>query len=524
MKYYPSFLVFAMLLFSNCNSSNVHENESVSEKEKPNIILMMGDDIGYSDLGSYGSEIETPHLDQLAENGVRFRTFYNLAKCNPTRSSLLTGHYQGDYRSINVAELLKEQGYETIHVGKEHFDSWVPENCYAENVFDHAFYYPIINEFHIPPDSTFQYPFYLNGKQLAINEIRVKEKPFFKTDVVTDYAMSFIDSTLNDEAPFFLYLPYHIAHFPLQAMPEDIAKYRGKYNIGWDTIRKKRYEKMMASGLLTDEYKLSEPTDNINKFRGHPKGNEDIRENIPLYRPWASLTAEEKDRLDLEMAVFAAMIDRMDQNIGRLVDYLKQKGIYENTVIMYLSDNGSCPYDSNTGFDVPPGPANSYRTLSAAWANVGNTPFKYFKQFGHEGGARTHFIVHWPEKIKAGSITDQPGHVVDIFPTLLDLAGATYPVAYGDTTTIPLHGESLLPVFKGNEREEPKFFISGFTDRFRMFRSGKWKIVKANNENWELYDMDSDPTETNNLSSSHPEKLNELIALYNEKKKEVYLE
>ncbi len=521
MKLYFS-VSCSLLLLVGCNNESSKINKSTAKQ--PNIILIMGDDIGYSDLGSYGSEIQTPNLDELAENGVRFRTFYNLAKCNPTRSSLLTGHYRGDYRSFNFASLLNEQGYQTIHVGKEHFDGWVPEHVYAKNVFDYSFYFPIISEFHIPPDSTFQHPFYQNGKELSLDEIIVNKKPFFKTDVVTDYAISFVDSALQTDHPFFLYLPYHIAHYPLQARPEDIAKYRGKYKTGWDTIRKQRYTKMRSSGLLTENYQLSEPTDNINKFRGHPKGDEVIREKIPLYRPWESLTEQEKDDLDLEMAVFAAMIDRMDQNIGRLMQYLKNKGVFENTIIMYLSDNGSCPFDSNRDFDVPPGPANSYRTLSAAWANVGNTPFKYFKQFGHEGGARTHFIVHWPEKIKEGTIASQPGHLVDIFPTILDVTGIEYPENHHDTATIPLHGKSLLPVFEGKTRDEPEFFISGFTDRFRMFRAGDWKIVKANNEEWELYNMRDDPTEMNNLARSNPEKKNAMIEMYETRKKQVYLE
>lgn len=515
-----AFIVVVGLILINCNYLQPTENEV---QQQPNIILIMGDDIGYSDLGCYGSEIQTPNLDRLAENGARFRTFYNLAKCNPTRSSLLTGHYQGDQRSLNMASLLNDNGYYTIHVGKEHFDDWVPDHCYAKNVFNQSFYFWAINEFHIPPGYNFQNPFMLNGRQLGVNGITVNKKPFFKTDVLTDYALNFVDSALHEGKPFFLYLPYHVAHYPLQARPEDISKYRGKYKIGWDTIRKRRYEKMLASGLLTGKYKLSRPTDNINKFRGHPRGDEDIRKNIPLYRPWESLNEQEKDDLDLEMAVFAAMIDRMDQNIGRLVQKLQTEGIFENTMIMYLSDNGSCPYDSNRDFEVPPGPANSYRTLSAAWANVGNTPFKYFKQFGHEGGARTHFIVHWPDKINEGFITGQPGHLVDIFPSVLDITGIEYPEIYHGTTTIPLHGASLLPILEGKTREGPEFFISGFTDRFRMFRSGKWKIVKANNEEWELYNMETDPTETNNLAREHPAKLQEMMQFYAEKKPEVYL-
>jgi arylsulfatase len=227
------------------------------------------------------------------------------------------------------------------------------------------------------------------------------------------------------------------------------------------------------------------------------------------------------DDLDLEMAVFAAMVDCMDQNIGRIIHKLEENNQLDNTLIIYFSDNGSCPYDSNRDFDHPPGPSDSYRTLCAAWANVGNTPFKYFKQFGHEGGCNTHFIAHWPGVIgQKGTIIDQPGHLVDIFPTFLEIADIEYPENHNDNPTIELHGKSLLPIFKGEIRDEPEFFISGFTDRFRMFRSGDWKIVKANNEEWELYDLKNDPSETNDLADDRPEKLNQLIELCAEKSAE----
>lgn len=522
-----SIIGLSLLSLNACQqqADNKQHADKTNEQsdQRPNIILIMGDDIGYSDLGCYGSEIQTPNLDRLAQEGLRFRTFYNSAKSNPTRSSLLTGLYKGDQRAQNFAKLIGDNGYTTITCGKEHFDQWVPEHCYAKNAFQHSFYFWAINEFHIPPDSSFQYPFMMGDKELSIKDIKINKKPFFKTDVLTDYALSFLDTALQKEQPFFLYLPYHVAHYPLQARPEDIQKYRGKYRIGWDSIRQARYEKMQQTGLLTNKYKLSEPTDNINKFRGHPEGDEDIREKIPLYRPWEKLSNQEKDDLDLEMAVFAAMIDRMDQNIGRIISKLEQEGLLENTIIMYLSDNGSCPFDSNRDFDTPPGPANSYRTLCAAWANVGNTPFKYFKQFGQEGGCRTHFIVHWPKVIEAGQITDQPGHLVDIAPTLLEISHTDYPDTINEQGSIPLHGQSLLPIFKGETRPTPEFFISGFTERFRMFRMGDWKIVKTNDESWALYDMANDPSETQNLAKTKPVKLKEMLEQYEEKAKEVNL-
>ncbi|CAN5902394.1 hypothetical protein BH24BAC1_BH24BAC1_03010 [soil metagenome] len=495
--------------------------EAAADPQKPNIILIMGDDIGYSDLGSYGSEIQTPNLDGLAKNGVRFRAFYNFAKCEVSRSSLLTGLYKGDDRSVHLARALAANGYETIQCGKEHYAKWVPEHCYARNAFDHSLYFWAINEFHIPPDGRFENPFYQGHQKLEAKDIRVREEPFYKPDVVTDYALSYIDSARQKDKPFFLYLPYHVAHYPLQARPEDIAKYRGQYKAGWDKIRQTRYEKMLRTGLLTGKYTLTPPSDNINKFRGAPKGDEEIRKNIPLYRPWDSLSEKEQEDLGLEMAVFAAMVDRMDQNIGRLVQKLKNDGLYENTIILFLSDNGSCPYDSNKDFSVPPGPANSYRTLSAAWANVGNTPFKYFKQFGHEGGTNTHFIVHWPGKVKEGLITDQPGHLLDIYPTLLEVSGTAYPVSVGDRPSIPLHGKSLLPILEGKSRQEPAFFIGGFNDRFRMFRSGDWKIVRANGEGWELYQVREDPTEMHDLAAQKPAVLAEMIQKYTTTQKEI---
>jgi len=502
-------------------------NEGLKQKEKahqPNIVLIMGDDIGYSDLGCYGSEIQTPNLDRLANNGLRFRTFYNSAKCNPTRSNMLTGLYMGNERSVNIANMLQQAGYTTITVGKEHFDKWVPPHCYAEHAFDHSFIYSTINDFHLKPDTSFTNPWFLNGQQLEYKDIMINNHPYFKTDVVTDYALNYIDSVSAQDSPFFLYLAYNAAHYPLQAKKADIEKYRGKYRKGWDTIRKERYKKMMETGVLTEKYVLTEPTDNINKFRGHPGSDPEIRKNIPIYRPWESLSEKEKDELDLEMAVFAAMVDCMDQNIGRVMKKLEETGEIDNTLIIYLSDNGSCPYDSNRDFDMPPGPPGSYRTLCAAWANVGNTPFRFFKQFGHEGGSNTHCILHWPEGIKSrGEFTDQSGHLIDFYPSFLELAGIEYPDSFNNQPTIPIHGKSLIPILKGEKREEPEFFISGFLDRFRMYRNGKWKIVRANAESWELYDMENDPSETSNLAKEYPEILNETLKKYETHKKEVGL-
>lgn len=508
MKNLPSFLIFVALIFLfSCTKEK-------SPDARPNIILIMGDDIGFSDIGCFGSEIPTPNLDKLASQGIRFRQFYNMSKCETTRSVMHTGHYTGDERSIGLGEILKNSGYYTIHSGKEHFKEWVPKSVYAKNAYDESYTFWAANEFFIPPDSTFERPFILQGDTLHARDLYHHGDEFFKTDAFTDFALDKLQAHQVEDRPFFLYLPYGAAHYPLQARQEDIDKFKGKYLVGWDSIRQKRYEKMIAHGILDAKYKLSEPSSNINKFRGHPKGDEEQRANIPLYRPWDSLSENEKEALDLEMAVFAAMVHRMDYNIGRVINYLEETNQLDNTLIMFLSDNGSCPYDSNKDFDHPPGDPAGYRTLSAAWANAGNTPFKYFKQYGHEGGAHTHFIAHWPAMINPNQITNQPAHLVDIFPTLIDAVGIEYPGMVNGQPSLPLHGTSMLPVFRGAQREEPVRLVSGFRDRFRMYREGVWKIVNTNGEGWALYNLEEDMTETRNLAEERPDKLDELINNY----------
>jgi len=494
---------------------------SSNRKGKPNIVMIVGDDIGFSDIGCYGAEIDTPNLDRLGDNGVRFSQFYNMAKCNPTRSSLLTGLYFGDARAQSLPQLLRNAGYSTWTSGKEHFDDWVPERCYAVNSFDRSFTFWATTEYFIPPSGRFQRPFHLDGVELEAGEIEREREPFHNTDVITDYALKWLDLAIEAQKPFLLYLPYHAAHYPLQARPEDIAKYRGMYKKGWDRIRAERFERLKELGLIERDCKLSPPEDNVNNFRGHPPGDEQRRALFARYRPWDSLTEKEQDELDLEMAVFAAMIDRMDQNIGRVLTRLEESAVLQDTLVLFFSDNGSCPYDSNVDFNIPPGGPDSYRCLSAAWANAGNTPFRFYKQYGHEGGCNTHFIAHWPRVIKKGLITHQPGHVVDILPTLLDIAGASYPKEFNGEPAPPLHGRSLLPVFQGRQRREPDFYISGFTGRFRMYRQGRWKIVRVNAGPWELYDMETDRTELEDLAEKKPAELARLVGAYRKRMKEM---
>jgi arylsulfatase A-like enzyme len=488
---------------------------SCSEKEpdRPNILLIMSDDMGYSDIGCYGGEIETPNLDRLAKEGMRFSTFYNMAKCNPTRSSLLTGLYRGGEGAVHIAQITKKAGYFNIMSGKEHFDNWVPDYCKAENVFDHSFYFWATTEYFLPPSGEFERPFFLEGKKLKAGEIYHEKSPMYKTDFITDYALKWLDEAFQKDDPFFLYLPYHAAHYPLQARQEDIDKYRGKYKIGWDILREQRFRRMQKLGILPDNARLSPPESNLNRFRGPL---------IPAYTdyyPWDSLSESQKDSLDLEMAVYAAIIDRMDQNIGRVLDKLEKAGKMENTLIMYLIDNGACPFYSNKIEDVQPGPANSYWCLRTSWANLCNTPFRQYKQAGFEGGCHTPFIAFWPGVIESNTICRQPGHVVDILPTFLDILNISYPDSVGGYRALKPDGNSLLPLFRQENREQPEFFISGL-DKFRMFRKDNYKIVRMNGGDWELYDLKNDPAELKNLAADYPEKVTELSNYY--KKTEVY--
>ena len=478
-----------------------------NNSERPNVVIIMADDLGYSDLGCYGSEIKTPNLDKLAKQGLRFKTFYNMAKCNPSRASLLTGLYNGGNGAVHIASLAKDAGYNTIMSGKDHFDKWVPEYCLANKAFDKCFTFWANTEYFVPISGKFREPFYLEGKELEANEIKHKKSPAYMTDFITDYALDWLDETFQSEKPFFLYLPLHAPHYPLQARPEDIAKYRGKYMKGWDTLREERYTRMKKMGMISPNTRLSEPSSNVNVTR--PPFIAEFKD----YYPWYSSSASKKDSLDLEMAVFAAMIDNMDQNIGRVIQKLEKSGKLKNTIIVFLSDNGSCPYTSNDIPDVQPGTANSFWSLRAAWANASNTPFKYFKQYGHEGGANTPFIAYWPGVIKPNTISDQVGHIVDIAPTFLDIFKTTYPSEMNGFKTLPLHGKSLLPIFQGKKRREPDYFISGL-DKFKMFRVGDWKIVQLNGNRWELYNMKDDPSETVDLSKKYPEKVKELSEKY----------
>jgi len=467
---------------------------------RPNIVLIMGDDIGYADIGCFGSEIDTPNLDRLGYGGMRFTQAYNMSKCNPTRSCMLTGTFWSGATAQSLGALMGQSGYTTLYSGKEHFDPWVPERLKAMDSFEHSFcHYGGAGPF-------FEYnavKFYLNRDPIEIEEMELSG-PYYKTTAITDYAIKFLEQTTHDESPFFLYVPYESAHYPIHAQKKDFNKFEGKYLKGWDAIRRARYEKQLNLKILEPGARLSPPEG-------------DMRQDGKYYRPWSQLSKTEQEKQDTNMAGFAAMVHCLDRNVGRILDKIESMGELDNTLILFLSDNGSNVEDRNrTPDNLDPTHPESFFSLNPCWANVGNTPFRMFKKDGYEGGVKTHLIAFWPDVIKPGSIYREPVHIVDFMPTFLELANGEYPAISEGKPTPKLDGLSLLPVFKGEERESHKLLISGWGENQRMIRRGDWKIVRSADErnSWRLYNMEEDPSELNDLSQKMPEKVKSLVDLY----------
>jgi len=448
----------------------------------PNIVLLMVDDMGFADLGCYGSEIETPNLDALAADGMRFTQFYNTAKCSPTRCTLLTGCYNretanlGTPNTMTLAQAMKRAGYSTLMTGKWHVSSkpW-------EKGFDRYFGHLSGSTNFFTGDNTF----HLDGEPF-----KVPKEGFYTTNANTDYAIEFLDDAAKKDKPFFLYIAFNAPHYPLQAPREAVEKYRGKYMKGWDKLRKERHGRQLAMGIVKKKWPLA-PRD------------EDVK-------AWDSLSQKEKEYEDLTMAAFAAMIDIVDQNIARLRAKLRDIGAADNTLLLFLSDNGGCPFQRTRNPELMPWDPKSYLTYHKGWAQVSNVPFRLYKQNQHEGGISTPLIAHWPGVIEGGSITDQPGHLIDIMATLLDVTGTEYPDTLGGHKLRPLRGKSLLPILKGGRREPHKelFFEFG---KYKGLRAGKWKISWQYGP-WELYDVEADRTELNNLAEKMPAKVAELAA------------
>jgi len=502
-----------LLLLSASLVGSSAAQESTADAPRPNIVLIMADDMGFSDLRSFGGmHIETPHLNRMAREGVRFRQFYNMAKCNPTRATLLSGLYtekQHLQRAQALPTLLRKAGYYTAMAGKEHFSGWVPDSLYARHTFDDSFAYWAINPYFIPPDSTFPNAFRLNGGALSYKEVDRRNEPFYKTDVVTNYGLRFLENAAAADKPFFLYMPYHVPHYPLQARAKDIQKYEDAFTDGWDELRRRRFERQKEIGIMPEDAELPAPTDNIYPHDG-PK-------EWWQYDAWSSTAEKRRDEYAREMAVYAAMIDRLDQNVGRLMDRLRAMGEARNTLVLFLSDNGACPFINGgyTGHGDPPfGAPESYSYQRPEWAGAANAPYRYFKQYGHEGGSHTPFFAYWPGTVDSGTITDQVGHVADLMPTLLDVTGATYPDSVDGGPAPALDGRSLRPVFRGRIFEDERLILSGFGTDKRMVRSGDWKIVRVKDRPWELYNLAEDPTESSDLADERPAKVEALEARY----------
>ncbi len=478
---YALLTVGSVLVFVLLATSIAEANENTT---RPNIVLIMADDLGFADLGCYGSEIETPNLDGLAAEGLRFTQFYNTAKCHSSRVSLLTGLYCDQAggaslsRGATIAEVLSDAGYFTAMVGKWHL-SKQPTDFGFGRYWGHLS--GATNFF--TGDNTFRY----NGQPWEV-PAELNGRPFYTTHAIGDFSLQFLDEAKAADKPFLLYVAFNAPHYPLHAPEENVKKYDGRYDDGWDKVRRARHDRQLKSGLLPAKWKLS------------PR---------PAHIPaWKDLDDEEHGWEADRMEVFAAMVDVMDENVGRIVKHLKEQGVYENTLILFCSDNGACPFERTRGRDLKPWNAKSYWTYDASWAHVGNTPFRLYKQNQHEGGISSPLIVHWTAglKTKPGATTDQPGHLIDFMATCLDVADAEYPKTIGGRQIDPLQGKSLLPIFQGEKRpgHDTLYFHFG-TDR--ALRQDEWKLVSAKLGRWELYNLEDDRTELNDLSTEYPERV-----------------
>lgn len=489
---------------------------AVQAAPRPNIILIMADDMGYSDLGCYGSEIHTPNLDGLAAEGLRFTQFYNASRCCPTRASLLTGLYPhqagiggmvgsksgpGPYQGylnqhcVTMAEVLKAAGYTTLMSGKWHVGEERP-NWPVDRGFDH--YYGLLS-------GAMNYYDLAKGKAAGVvRGFAIDDKPhqppnkyWYMTDAVSDHAVKYLQDFGKEEAPFFLYVAYTAPHWPLHAPEEVVQRYLGTYMEGWDALRKARYQRMVEMGLIDAAWPLSPGDGGVADWE----------------------TVEDKALMDRKMAVYAAQIDRMDQGIDRILDALEATGKKDNTLVLFLADNGGCHEGGALGFDnrhngVPPGAVDSYMSYGQSWANASNTPFRMYKHWEHEGGISTPLIVRWPAGLAArGALTNQPGHIVDLMATFVELAGADYPASFNGNVITPLEGNSLLPVFQGIAPAEEK---TNYWEHMgnRAVRQGPWKLVAPKGGDWALYNLETDRTELRDRTADNPEKAAELRALY----------
>jgi len=501
-----------------------------ADPARPNILLILVDDMGWGDLGCQGSEISTPNIDALAATGVRFRQFYNAARCSPTRAALLTGAYTqqvadnpGDSlptlridNNATIAEELKAAGYRTYQVGKWHLGAGarLPENRGFQNVFRFA------NGTAHSANNWDQtaYTLVSQNNEIPFRDYTAAGQQFYQTTAIGDYALDFINHDLaKGDAPFFMYLAFGSPHFPLQSTPARADAYKATYEKGWDVLRQERYDRQLALGVIDNRYPLS------------PRGG--TTDPIPA---WDTLDADRKADLVRRMSLYAAMVQQVDENVGRIVSRLRETGQLDNTLILFLSDNGG-NYEGGTFGETgnprtgaaltnmgQPG-ANDDIHYGTGWANLSNTPLRLFKHFTHEGGIRTPFIAHWPAGFDAQNVwRDAPGHIIDVEPTILAAAGVTHSTTINGHPVLPEEGRDLLPEIRGGTLPDRSLFVEHESNR--MIRKGDWKLVTKNFSLWdgtspanqrELYNMSLDPGESHNVAGENPTLVLQLVDEWN---------
>jgi len=515
----------------------------MSQNKQPNIVLILNDDMGFSDLGCYGGEIHSPNLDQLASGGLRFTQFYNTARCCPSRASLLTGlhphqtgvghmmsddgleGYRGDLNQecVTIADVVRSAGYSTYMSGKWHISRHIgpdgPKHSWPlQRGFDE--FYGIITgaaNFWKPRTLT------RNNEQLDLEDL---PEGYFLTDAISDQTVDYIQQhhQTKPDTSFFTYVAYTAPHWPLHAHQEDIDKYTGRFDRGWDILREQRLQRMQQMGLIDPSWLLSD------RDQSQP--------------PWEEAEFKEWNRRRME--VYAAQIDRMDQGIGRIIKALEETGQLDNTLIMFLADNGGCAeelggppalgkarlLEENTDIatsltsdgqpvyhgndpNIMPGPETTYQSYGVPWANLSNTPFREYKHWVHEGGISTPLIVHWPDGVKAkGEIRHQPSQLPDIMATCLEVVSAEYPIEHDGNQILSLEGNSLVPIFSNQGQGNGKEALYWEHEGNCAVRQGKWKLVTKYPKEWELYDIEADRTELNDLSNQYPDVVAELSGLY----------
>lgn len=520
----------AFVLTTICLRMIAADSVLADDVRPPNLVVILADDMGYSDIGCYGGEIQTPHLDRLAENGLRYTQFYNTARCWPSRAALLTGYYaqqvhrdalpglggggagqRQDWAQL-LPTLLKPAGYRCYHSGKWHVDGAV-----LASGFDHS-YYDAENGRFFSPGKHFE-------DDVPLPPV-VADSGYYATTAFASHAVQMLQShqTRHADQPFFLYLAFIAPHFPLQAPQEDIKRYEGRYAAGWNVLRQERYERMRKSGLTSTSLSALEP--DIGPPYDFPEAIAQLgpgEVNRPL--PWNELTAAQRTFQATKMSIHAAMVDRIDQEIGRVVRQLEEMQALENTLILFLSDNGASAeiMIRDDGHDpaAAPGSAASYLCLGPGFSSLANTPFRRHKTWVHEGGIATPLIAHWPRGISArGELRHTPGHVIDIAPTLLELAHVPHPDKYNDQPVPTWPGKSLKSTFS-QDTDLQRDCLWWLHEGNRAVRQADWKLVAAKNQPWELYDLSKDRAESQNLVEQMPQLVLKLESLWNQQLRDI---